>query len=65
MSSFSGYVIIIHGSISSQGNKEGSDDVWEPPGDSCPLRDADSQRVVRLTVKVRYICIITHIFCIY
>ena len=32
-----------------------SDEVWEPPNDSCPLRDAGSQRVVRLTVKVRYI----------
>ena len=49
--------MVVYCSVSSQGNKEDSGDVWEPPSDSCPLREADSRRVVRLTVKVRYICI--------
>ena len=32
--------------------RELSAEQWEPPGENCPLRDANSRRVPKLTVKV-------------
>lgn len=35
-----------------QGQGPSTTDTWEPPDEDCPLRDAESRKIPKLTVKV-------------